>query len=235
MKVSVEPVSDRTRPEGPVNFAVNNGGEYFPHISASSSHPEHTPYYANDGNYWYHKTPANRWITAGSSNKEEWITLNFGRKRPVEKLRLYFLDDGENLFAPDDYKIQVWEKNAWKTISDIKRVPDNPAGHKANKVNFSEPQNTEKIRVVMEKSTGDVVGLTEIEAWGNTNLPLGTPVAEIPNLAYNQNDAEYPSITASHTYKSHSLNTVNDMKGLIPKMQKIILKLISVPGKKSNQ
>jgi hypothetical protein len=48
-----------------VNYAVHNDGGPYPLASASSSHPLYPPFYAVDGNRWYHPSPPNRWVAAG--------------------------------------------------------------------------------------------------------------------------------------------------------------------------
>jgi len=76
--VSLPPV-DR-----PVNLAVNNDGTPYPKLTASFSAPTTPPFYANDGNRWYHASPANRWTAAGSGHAADWIVVDFGVARPVE-------------------------------------------------------------------------------------------------------------------------------------------------------
>jgi len=75
------------------NFAVNNGGAPFPLASASHSAPPHPPFYAVDGNYWYHRSPPNRWTAEGSGNATDWFEVDFGIERSIEAVKLYFLDD----------------------------------------------------------------------------------------------------------------------------------------------
>src|SRR5262249_2168874 len=60
----------RTRPPRPrkelVNFAVNNEGRHFPRAFASHTRPGTYLGKINDGNYWYHLAPPNRWTCEGS-------------------------------------------------------------------------------------------------------------------------------------------------------------------------
>src|SRR3990170_3726196 len=89
-------MSSAGRPEPPRrlrNLAVNNGRGAYPWVTASSSAPEHPAFYAIDGNYWYHQSPSNRWTAVGSGNQQDWLVLDFGVERPVETLKLYFLED----------------------------------------------------------------------------------------------------------------------------------------------
>ena len=109
------PTSDRSHIERPHNFAVNNDGGFFPHISASFSAPGTPPSFANDGNYWYTMSPSNRWTTVGSPNQEDWIQVDFGNERPVDAVKLYFLDDktaaagtDAGITVPASYRLEAW-------------------------------------------------------------------------------------------------------------------------------
>ena len=64
-EVSLPIPSPRPPEPGPRlhNWAVNNEENHFPFASASSSHPLFPPVYAVDGNYWYHPSPPNRWVS----------------------------------------------------------------------------------------------------------------------------------------------------------------------------
>lgn len=199
-----------------VNFAVNNGRGFFPYISASYSKPDRMPFYANDGSYWYHQSPANRWTTEGSDNDSEWIAVNYGTERPVKTVKLYFLDDSTGIAAPTDFEVQVWKEAQWKTVEKASRNPRNPKGHRANVVEFDQVQNTSKVRVKMTPKEGQDLGLTELETWGKAELPLDIPSAQVENLAYNPDNDVFPIVSASYTHKGADLVSVGDMDGLIP-------------------
>lgn len=216
LRINISPVDQKPLPAQPINFAVNNGRGYFPHISASYSNPKHMAYYANDGNYWYHKSPANRWTTEGSDNDQEWIQINYGTERPIKTVKLYFLDDGKGIVAPSDYRVQAWEDGQWVTLNNVHRSPEKPTGHRANVVTFDRVEPTSKVRVLMTPKEGQAVGLTEFETWGQADLPLDIPTAKVKDLAYNAHGEEYPQISASYTANSAELSAINDLKGLIP-------------------
>lgn len=201
-----------------INFAVNNGRGFFPHISASYSKPDRMPYYANDGNYWYHKSPANRWTTEGSDHDREWLAVNYGTERPIKKVKLYFLDDGDGsgIAVPAGYEVQVWKQSEWRTVEQASRSPESPTGHRANVITFDQVQHTEKVRVVMDPQKGADLGMTEIETWGQAELPLELPTAEVTDLAYNKNHKRFPILSASYTHPGSQLGAINDMDGLIP-------------------
>ncbi|MDX1637925.1 MAG: discoidin domain-containing protein [Balneolaceae bacterium] len=217
MTVKIRPEEKSLDPgNAPVNLAVNNDRGFYPHISASSSEPEHSPYYANDGNYWYHGSPANRWISWESgSGDEEWIAVDFGVERKVDHLKLYFLDDGRDVVPPADYVVQLWRDQRWQTVTNISRRPAGPTGRRANTVRFPGEVKTSKVRVAMTPSQGQQVGLTELEAWGYEKLPLNQPVEKVRNLAY-RSGAPYPINSASYSGPNANLNAIGDMDGLIP-------------------
>lgn len=215
LEVSIDPIEYQPLPQPPVNYAVNNGRGFFPHITASSYQPGHSPYYANEGNYWYHKTPANRWISE-SGNDEEWIAVDFGVDRPFKEIKLYFLDDGEEIIPPSSYKVQTWDGTSWQTHSSTNHTPQSPTGRRPNILTFDEIINTSKIRVQFTPQPNHAVGLTELEAWGPAEFPLDQPTDEIKNLTYNPDGKLYPIFSASYTSPGSSLTHVSDMNHLIP-------------------
>ncbi|MCG2588957.1 MGH1-like glycoside hydrolase domain-containing protein [Rhodohalobacter sulfatireducens] len=215
LEVSIEPVEDQTLHQPPVNYAVNNGRGFFPHITVSSYQTGHSSYYANEGNYWYHETPANRWVSESGSDKE-WIAVDFGVERPINEIKLYFLDDGEEIVPPTGYEIQTWNDDKWQSHSSTNHTPQSPVGKKPNIITFTEPQNTSRIRVQLTPQPNQAVGLTELEAWGPAEFPLAQPTDEIKNLAYNPDGKLYPIFSASYTSPGSSLTNVSDMMHLIP-------------------
>jgi hypothetical protein len=192
------------------NFAVNNGG-YFPLATASYSAPEHPPLYAVDGNYWYHASPPNRWTTTGTHNLSDWFEVDFGVPRRIETVKLYFLDDGDGVVAPEDYQVQMWYDGSWVDIPAQRRTPWTPTGHRANVVSFSMIE-TSKIRAVFTHRRGSATGLTEFEVWGHGDLPLSEPTAPVRNIAFNAMGTGYPRATASFTAPEARVEQVNDMQ-----------------------
>lgn len=215
MEVEIDPVPDKPLEKHPVNFAVNNEKAFFPHVSASSTDPEQTPYYAVDGNYWYHESPANRWTSTVSGN-QEWMQVDFGVERPIEKVKLYFLDDGEGVRPPEQYRLQVWNRDSWNSLKNVTITPNEPVGHQPNIVDLEQIYYTEKVRVIMDKSAGQSVGLTEFEIWGHEKLPIAQPVGKVTNLAFNPDNELFPIYSASYTHPGSQLGSVSDMHGLIP-------------------
>ena len=86
----------------PLNYAVNNSLHYFPHATASYTSEHSTIQSVHDGNYWYHRSPPNRWTTEDSPNSQDWCEIDFGMPRRIHTVKLYFLDDDQT--APIDYQ-----------------------------------------------------------------------------------------------------------------------------------
>ena len=210
------PAPTPTPPDRAVNLAVNNGRGPYPWITASHSAPETPPFYLNDGNYWYHVSPPNRWTAAGSEQATDWIVLDFGIERPVEALKLYFLDDGGRIRAPARYDVQMWSDGAWVEIPNQRRSPDAPMGRRANIVAFGRIV-TPKIRLVLTHRPGATSGLTELEAWAHADLPLPAPTAPAPDLAYNGTGRGFPKATASFTSEHDRIEEVNDGRIAFPR------------------
>ncbi len=206
------PPTPRIEPiDRPVNFAVNNDGSYFPVVKASYSQRSTPLQRVVDGNYWYHPAPPNRWTTEDSPNKSDWIEVNFGAARPVESVKLYILDDGDKVKAPAAFTLEQWTGSEWREMAGQKRTPEQPQGHRANVVTFPTVQ-TSRIRATLTHQSGACSGLTEIEAWGYSELPLSAPTEKIDNLAYNPGKQPFPKATASFTSRFDHIEEINDGK-----------------------
>lgn len=192
-----------------LNYAVNNDGTYFPRVTASYSDTKTPPGAANDGNYWYHERPPNRWTSAGSTNDTDWYAVDFGAKRPVEKVSLYLLDDGQGVIAPDSYELQYWSGTEWRDVPGQKRHPEQPVGHRANVVRFPALP-MEKVRVVFTHAKNGRAGLSELETWGEGMLPYNPPATPPGNLAANPKKTGFPKASASFTSRFDKVEEAND-------------------------
>ncbi|MBL9166822.1 MAG: discoidin domain-containing protein [Verrucomicrobiales bacterium] len=190
------------RPPSPpsrlLNFAVNNDGEFFPRLTTSFSNPK-TPVTAlQDGVAWYHLHPPNRWTTAGSSNETDWCILDFGTSQPIEKLKLYFLDDGHGIVPPARFDLQFWSGLVWTPITNQVRTPAQPQGRRGNTIEFPAVE-TARIRMNFTHGPEGRTGLTEVEAWGRGSLPYRPAPSPPGNLAVNRSGRGFPRATASFT------------------------------------
>lgn len=210
-KIEVELPTATSQPEQPnlINYAVNNEGSFYPRMSASYTNAQTPLNKINDGNYWYHISPPNRWSCLGSGNVTDWCEVQFGTQRPVSCVKLYFLDDGEKIVAPQEYELQYWDGKDWKKIPAQKRYPEKPTGHRANVITFAELK-TSKIKVVFTHKSGSFTGLTEFEAWGEGTLPLSAPTEPVGNIAYNKDGRGYPKASASFTSRFDRIQEIND-------------------------
>ncbi len=229
LHVTLPPASPRPAAARLHDVAVNNGPGHFPFATASSSHPLAPPFYAVDGNRWYHPSPPNRWVAAPSPEGTDWFEVDFGAERRVQEVALYFLDDadgprveatgeveasgfpdlpgaaGPTVRPPASYDVQHWDGSAWADVPRQSRGPEAPAGRRANRITFPAVATT-KIRVVLHHQQGATSGLTEIEAWSADALPLaaagdssGATPTPVLNLAWNPGDRDHPRVSASFT------------------------------------
>jgi len=120
LRVVIPPATARVAEPRLHDYAVNNDGGDFPRATASSSLPTAPPFYAVDGNRWYHPSPPNRWVAGGArdaragdrgagpaepevggseaaqaspEDPSDWFEVDFGVERPLTRIQLYFLDD----------------------------------------------------------------------------------------------------------------------------------------------
>ena len=186
----------------PVNFAVNNDGDYFPRLTASYTSPRTQISKLNDGNYWYVPHPPNRWTCDGSPNERDWVVVDFGMPRTIHTVKLYLLDDtGEKdsvVRAPQRIELEAWANGTWQPIKSESKVLDEPQGHRANVVKIA-PTEMAKLRVTLHHRPNAKSGLTEIEAWGDAKLPLDPTPPPAGNLAWNPKPDGFPKASASFT------------------------------------
>lgn len=193
--------------DGPHNFAVNNNGAYFPRLRASYSAQGSSTGNLNDGVFYYHSyRPLNRWTTQGSPNDKDTLELDFGVERPLENLKLYFLDDGlgGNVRVPQSYTLDFWDGTRWQPIPRQTHVPTQPEGHKPNIVSFP-LLSASKVRATFTPQDGWSVGMTEFEAWGHAPLPLAP--ASLP-----ASPATEATASASYTSRFDKAEEINDGK-----------------------
>ncbi|HEV3079132.1 MAG TPA: discoidin domain-containing protein [Gemmataceae bacterium] len=148
-----------------VNHAVNNDRAPFPKISVSYANAKTPAVKLIDGNCWYHQSPPNRWTCEGSPHEIDWCAVDFGGKRTLNTVKLYFLDDGRKVAPPSSFDLQYWDGNTWITLPGQARTPQRPAGRRANVIHFPQIE-TPRIRAVFTHQAGARTGLTELEAWG---------------------------------------------------------------------
>ncbi|MGA1190585.1 MAG: discoidin domain-containing protein [Pseudomonadales bacterium] len=191
------------------NFAANNDGGFYPQISASFTSVGNPPTVMQDGNYWYHVTPPNRWTNRGSVNESDWIAIDFGVPREIHQLALYVLEDDELIQTPEAYTVEFWRDGQWQAAEPTRGDYPELQGRRANRI-FCTPTLTSKVRVNLRSKPGSAFGLTEIEAWGEAGgVPLDAP-RRPPSLATNNRGEGFPKVTASHTSRFDRIEQAND-------------------------
>jgi hypothetical protein len=126
---------------------------------------------------------------------------------------LYVLDDGMTgeVRAPARYDVQLWRDGRWVNVPSQRRDPARPEGRRANQVSFP-AVSTARIGFILLPRAGWPVGLSELEVWGATTLPLAKATAAPRDLAFNGGDTEYPRASASFTSASDRVAEVNDLR-----------------------
>lgn len=193
-----------------VNYALNNDGGYFPKVSTSFVGAGSSLAALNDGNFWYHINPPNRWTAAGSPNKTDWCVLDFGVSRPLEEVKLYVLDDDDSIKAPAKIYLEYWDGATWKDILDRSQMPEGPTGHRANVFRFPELK-TSRVRATLKHQPGAKSGLAEFETWGQGTPPIEPAPMPQGNLAFNATGKGFPKATASFSdrFGGNPMNAVD--------------------------
>ncbi|MBM4096226.1 MAG: discoidin domain-containing protein [Planctomycetes bacterium] len=159
--------------------------------------PGATPSKLVDGNHWYHRDPPNRWTCEGSTAASDFMAIDFGTPRLVDRAKLYLLDDGKGVVPPERFDLEYLDGKDWKPVVNAARSPEKPAGRMANTVRF-QPVSTSGIRAILRHSPSGKSGLTEFEVWGEAALPLPEPPHPAGNIAHNPGDKPFPKASASH-------------------------------------
>src|SRR5262249_42872178 len=142
-----------------------------PRLSASYSNPRTPLPKLNDGNYWYHASPPNRWTCEGSPNPSDWVAVDLGVPRTVHTVKLYLLDDGEKVAPPARVDLESFGGGVGAPFPGRGRSPEVPTGRRANVTRFP-GRGVYKLRAVLTHRDGARSGLSEFEAWGDAELPV---------------------------------------------------------------
>lgn len=187
----------------PMNYAVNNDGDYYPRYQASHVHPRSSLAMLSDGQYRYDIRPVNRWTAVDSPNASDWVEVDFGTPRPIDTVKLYVLDDGEKsefgkVAPPSAIRLEHWDGSAWKPVPGIKASSDAPVGRRPHVLTFPVLK-IARLRAVLTHAEGSRSGLTEFEAWGPGVKPYEAAPPPAGNLAFNRSGEGFPKASASHS------------------------------------
>ncbi len=206
IEVDLPPVTmDASSKVRRANFAVNNQLTEFPRVIASSTASESRVEKLNDGNYWYHIHPPNRW-TAENQAAPITVDLEFGCDVKIDEVRLYWLDDEghSSVRTPQSVRLLLGGAEGWKEVT-----TSIPVARKANRHGFP-IQQVSKIRLEIMSQPHSAVGLTEIECWGPADQPFAPLNAETGNVALRRKGEDYPKASASFTSRYDTVDEAID-------------------------
>jgi hypothetical protein len=146
------------------NVAVNPRGEGYPAASASFTSRFDSVAMVNDGRVVFRPTPHNRWTAYESPSATDWVAIDFGTEKVVDRADLHIYDDRGGVQAPKAYVLERWDGARWSEIPGQKKDPPRPAGGRVNTVTFPALA-TRKLRVVFEHNGAARSGLSELEVW----------------------------------------------------------------------
>jgi hypothetical protein len=148
------------------NLALNDGTRPFPKASASHTSRYDQVQFANDGVVNFNPAPNNRWTSYESPGATDWLEIDFGEEKEVDRVELALYDDRGGVQAPKNYAVQSWDGREWRDVRDQKKTPEKPAGGQWNEVRFAKVK-ARKIRVVFTHAGSARSGVTEILVWPN--------------------------------------------------------------------
>ncbi|MGW0806579.1 galactose-binding domain-containing protein [Nonomuraea sp. NPDC002799] len=115
------------------------------------------------------------WGSAGSGQAQDWLEVDLGAARKVDRLKLYFVNDRKagGYSEPAFYTVQRLDGGTWKDVPKQARTPVYPRAN-LNEVAF--PAITAgKLRVLVTHRPGHATGLKEVQAYATGAKP--PPVA----------------------------------------------------------
>ncbi len=155
----------RTRPSPhPIDLAVNFTKQGFPVATASINTATAEVYQAVDGRVWFYPNVRNYWSNGGSTAKEDWFSLDFGREKKFRSVRFYCYADGVKFQAPERCRLQSWQGGAWREVPAIAATPRQPQANGENTLVFP-VLTTSKLRLVFSNPPSAAVALVELKAF----------------------------------------------------------------------
>lgn len=149
----------------PKNLAFTSAGATSPRVTASFTSRFDRLELATDGQVAYTRYSRNRWSAYGTSNATDWIEVDFGEPRRVERVELHLVADGRGLMAPSNYSVQIWNGSAWVDADVLRRLPAQPQAWARNTV-WLEPVQTAKVRVLFEHTKPGATAVSELLVFG---------------------------------------------------------------------
>ncbi|MER7503361.1 discoidin domain-containing protein [Nonomuraea pusilla] len=105
------------------------------------------------------------WGSKGSGEARDWLEVDLGSARPVDLVRLYFLNDRKpgGYAEPALYSVQYLDGSEWKDVPGQAHQPAYPRAN-LNEVRFP-AVSTQKLRVLVTHRPGHATGLKEVQAY----------------------------------------------------------------------
>jgi hypothetical protein len=117
-----------------------------------------------DGNLALTRYSRSRWTAFQTPNPEDWLEVDFGEPREVGRVELFLYGDGRGVAAPEEYWVQLWTGEGWRTVTPSNRIPAAPLAWAVNRTEF-EQERTERIRVVFRHAGPLASGVAEIRVF----------------------------------------------------------------------
>ncbi|TMR35480.1 hypothetical protein ETD85_13750 [Nonomuraea zeae] len=111
------------------------------------------------------------WGSKGSGKPQDWLEVDLGSARPVDRLNLYFYNDRKaaGYSEPAFYSVQYLDGGAWKDVPGQAREPVYPRAN-LNEVRFP-AVTAQKLRVLVTHRPGYATGLKEVQAYSTGARP----------------------------------------------------------------
>ncbi|MEU7746166.1 Ig-like domain-containing protein [Nonomuraea sp. NPDC049158] len=109
------------------------------------------------------------WGSKGSGKAQDWLEVDLGSARPVDRLRLYFYNDRKSHSEPALYSVQYLDGSTWKDVPGQAKEPVYPRAN-LNEVRFRSVT-AQKLRVLVTHRPGYSTGLKEVQAYATGSAP----------------------------------------------------------------
>jgi hypothetical protein len=148
----------------PIDLAVNFIKEGFPAPSASINNSTNELYQAVDGRVWFYPNVMNYWSNEGSTNSEDWFSLDFGAEKQFSSAQIYFYADDAKFKAPAKYTVQYWVGEKWVDVPGSHTTPNEPLANGENTITFR-PVNTSRLRIQFINPRQAAIALVEVKTF----------------------------------------------------------------------
>ncbi|WP_220446606.1 Ig-like domain-containing protein [Nonomuraea deserti] len=111
------------------------------------------------------------WSSEGSGKAQDWLEVDLGSARPVDRLKLYFVNDRREAghSEPAFYSVRYLDGDTWKDVPRQARQPVYPRAN-LNEVSFP-PVTARKLRVLVTHRPGHATGVKEVQAYATGRRP----------------------------------------------------------------